>query len=122
MGTLAQIAAVSASETVEAENTPENTIDADADTKWAANGLQWIQYDLGSAKNVTAVGLLWMTPTSRIQNYSISFSTDGVNWEEIFDGKSAATETGMEYFMTDASNVRYVRITVNGNTREAGLA
>ena len=116
VGTQAQIAAVSASETVEAENTPENTIDANTDTKWAANGLQWIQYDLGSAKHVTAVGLLWLTPTARTQNYSISFSADGVNWETVFDGKSAATQTGMEYFMADASNVRYVRITVNGNT------
>src|SRR6266545_1999185 len=37
-------------------NVPANTVDNDLSTRWSANGdAQWIRYDLGARKRVTAV-------------------------------------------------------------------
>jgi len=111
-----KIAGVEASAVAEAQNTPENTIDNDLSTKWSANGSQWIKYDLGSAKKVSSVGIQWLTPTSRIQKYSVELSEDGEKWTKVFGGTSLGTTEGMEYIITDNAEVRYVRISVNGTT------
>lgn len=115
-GSPAQIKSVIASDIPQEENIPENTIDGDADTKWAAEGRQWIKYDLGEAKTVTAVGTWWMSQTARTQNYSISVSSDGINWEKLFDGKSSKKQNSIEYFMMNKENVRYILLDVNGNS------
>lgn len=114
-GTKADIAEVSASATVEAENTPENTIDGKSDTKWAAEGRQWIMYDLGAEKDVTAVGTQWLNQTSRTQNYSVELSSDGENWQTVYDGKSSTKSGEMQYVIANAA-ARFVRISVSGTS------
>ena len=110
------IEGVEASAIAEANNTPENTIDGDMETKWSANGSQWIKYDLGSVKNIGCVGIQWLTPTSRTQRYSLELSEDGESWTQLFSGMSLGTTEGMEYVVTDGFEARYVRISVNGTT------
>jgi len=111
-----KIMGVEASAVAEVNNPPENTMDNDNATKWAANGSQWIKYDLGSVKNVGAVGIQWLTPTSRTQRYSLEVSSDGEAWTQLFAGMSMGTTEGMEYIITDAIEARYVRLSVNGTT------
>ena len=110
------ISNVEASAIAEANNIPENTIDGDYETKWSANGNQWIKYDLGSLKNIGAVGIQWLTPTSRTQRYSLEVSTDGEAWTQLFTGMSRGTTEGMEYVITDSIEARYVRLSVSGTT------
>lgn len=105
---------VEASEVVESQNTPENTIDGDNTTKWAANRKQWIKYDLGSEKTVDAVGLLWMNAASRVQKYSVEVSKNGTDWTTVFDGNSLRVSDDMEYLVTSHASARYIRVTVSG--------
>lgn len=111
-----KIEGVEASAIAEANNPPENTIDNNNETKWAANGNQWIKYDLGSLKKIGAVGIQWLTPTSRTQRYSLEVSADGEAWTQMFTGMSLGTTEGMEYIMTDSIEARYVRLSINGTT------
>ncbi len=111
-----KVSGVEASAIAEVQNTPENTIDNNSETKWSANGKQWIKYDLGSEKKVDAVGILWMSPTTRTQHYSVEVSSDGESWSQLFNGMSMGTVDGMEYILTDGVNARYVRLSVNGTT------
>ena len=105
-----------ASAVVEPQNPPENCIDNDPSTKWAANGKQWIKFDLGSVKKIDAVGLLWMNPTERTQKYSVEVSTDNSYWTQIFNGMSLGDVEGTEYILTDGIEAQFVRVSVNGTT------
>ena len=111
-----RVSGVEASATTEEQNKPENTIDNDPQTKWSANGKQWIRYDLGIERKIDAVGILWMDPTDRTESYSVEISSDGVTWVQLFNGRSLGTKDGMEYVLTDGINARYVRLSVNGTT------
>lgn len=110
---------VTASAVAEAENVPENTTDLNPNTKWSANGAQWIMYDLGEVKKLGYIGLLWLNSTQRSQNYSIELSTDGESFEKVFDGQSDRDISGMEYINLLSRDARYVRVNVNGTSAGA---
>lgn len=107
---------VSASVVAEVGNEPEKTIDGDVATKWAADGKQWIEYDLGSEQTVGAIGLYWMTPSARKQNFVVQVSSDGKAYTSVFDGQSSGAVIAMEYLMLDNVQARYVRLDVNGTS------
>lgn len=110
------VKSVSASVIAEAENPPEKTIDGDVTTKWSGEGTQWIEYDLGSEQTISAIGLYWMTPSARKQNFGVEISTDGKTYTGVFDGQSSGTAIAMEYLMLDNVTARYVRVNVNGTS------
>lgn len=111
-----KVQSTSASETVQAENPPEMTIDGDINTRWAGEGKQWIMYDLGSEQTIGSIGLYWLTPSARTQNFGVEISVDGKNYETVYDGKSSGTAIAWEYLMLDNVKARYVRINVNGTS------
>ena len=54
---------------------PEDTIDADLNTRWSALGCgQWIEYDLESTTNVGLVKIAWLTPNRAIDTAMILIS------------------------------------------------
>ncbi|MFD0598538.1 choice-of-anchor D domain-containing protein [Catellatospora coxensis] len=83
---------------------------------------QWLQADLGSAKQVSSVTLKLPPPSAwgaRTQTLSISGSTDGTNFSTLkasagylFD--PAAGNTATATFTT--ASVRYLRVTITANT------
>ena len=72
-------------------------------------------YDLGAEKDVTAVGTQWLNQTSRTQNYSVELSSDGENWQTVYDGKSSTKSGEMQYVIANAA-ARFVRISVSGTS------
>ncbi|MFD0717552.1 DNRLRE domain-containing protein [Paenibacillus sp. GCM10027626] len=98
-------------------NVAENTLDGDYNTRWSSDGNgEWIQYDLGSIKDVRTVSAAWYNGNARKANFTITVSKDGIAWEEVYSGQSSGRTTLLEHYDIGAQQARYVRITGYGNS------
>jgi len=101
----------------EVGNVPSNVLDGSLSTRWASNGIgQWIRADLGSVQNICSVGIAWYNGNARQYHFVIATSTDGTTFTNKFSGDSSGTTLNSEKYAFAATDARYVRITVNGNT------
>jgi hypothetical protein len=96
---------------------PEDTIDADLNTRWSALGCgQWIEYDLESTTNVGLVKIAWLNGDRRMATFEIEVSSDGINWSQVYSGQSSGTTVNLESYDFNDLAARYVRIVGCGNT------
>ena len=110
------ISSVVASAEPEPQNNALNTIDGDLNTRWSAEGEQWILYDIGSVNTVANLDIAFFSGDVRSTIFDIQVSEDSVNWTEVFSGQSSGTTTSQESFdFTDLSG-RYIRLDCHGNT------
>jgi hypothetical protein len=101
----------------ESGNPPSNTIDNNLNTRWSNYGIgSWIRADLGSQKFISGVDIAWYKGDNRKNDFVISISSNGKTFKKIFSGKSSGTTASPEKYNVNRST-RYVRITVNGNTK-----
>lgn len=98
-------------------NTPDKTLDRDYNTRWSAEGEQWIKYDLLSEKTVTTVDIAFWDGHKRSFFFSIELSADDENWTEVFNGQSSGKTDSYETFQVGPRKARYVRINGRGNTK-----
>lgn len=110
------IKSVKASDVPEVANIPDMTFDGDLITRWAAEGQQWIEYDLGEVVPINCVMLAFMNGSARKAFFSIELSEDGKNYNSVFDGSSSGTIDGFENYSFSQEDARYVRINVKGNS------
>jgi predicted small secreted protein len=110
------IAAVSAS--ANDGNVPANVLDGSLSTRWSCLGIGcWIRADLGANRSITDVAVAWYAGNTRVNNYVISVSSDGVTYTQVATGRSSGTTLQLErYALPSPASARYVRVTVNGNT------
>ena len=119
---LASVARITASSS-EPDNSPEQTIDNDLGTRWAAPGTgSWIQYDLGAERTVTAVGLGFYRGEERIAYIQITTSLDGTTWSPPVSFQSSGTTNDTQVFDLADVRARYVRIISLGNSRNESAA
>jgi hypothetical protein len=97
-------------------NYPENTLDGDLATRWSAEGVQWIKYDLCEVHTISAIEMAFYYGDLRTSNFKIETSNDDEKWKEIFDGSSSGTTAGLESIDIMESHGRYVKITGSGNS------
>ena len=98
-------------------NLPQYTRDNNYNTRWSNLGLpSWIQYDLGSSKTVCNVDIAWYRGTSRVNSFTVSVSSDKVNFQPILSATSSAQTMSLERYDVPDTVARYVRITVTANT------
>ncbi|HXW12761.1 MAG TPA: discoidin domain-containing protein [Nitrososphaeraceae archaeon] len=98
-------------------NVPSNVLDNNLNTRWSSHGIgQWIRADLGSTKNICSVDIAWYAGNARQYHFVIATSTDGTTFTNKFSGDSSGTTLNSEKYTFAATDARYVRITVNGNT------
>ena len=98
-------------------NVPQNVLDNNLNTRWSSLGVgQWIRADLGSTQNICSVDIAWYKGNERAYNFVISTSTDGTTFTNKLSSTSSGTTTNSEKYIIPATDARYVRITVNGNT------
>lgn len=109
------VAGVTASDT-QIPNIPENTIDKNMDTRWSAEGKEWIQYDLGEAKTVNCLSVAWFKGNERYTTFDIMVSNDGLNWNLVYTGAGTGTTIDPEVYDFSDVTARYVRIKVYGNS------
>src|SRR5690606_23613048 len=100
---------VLASAIPEANNSPDKTVDGDFTTRWASEGNQWIQYDLGEERELGAVSIAYISGDARLAYFSISTSQDGSNWTTVYaDGVSSGVTLEPEVFHFPSTQARYV--------------
>jgi F5/8 type C domain len=98
-------------------NVPSNVLDNNLATRWSSFGIgQWIRADLGSIKNICSVDIAWYNGNTRVNHFVIATSTDGTTFTNKFSGDSSGTTLNSEKYVIPATDARYVRVTVNGNT------
>ncbi|HEY7777629.1 MAG TPA: discoidin domain-containing protein, partial [Nitrososphaeraceae archaeon] len=98
-------------------NVPSNVLDNNLNTRWSSNGIgQFIRADLGSIKNICSVDIAWYNGNARQYHFVIATSTDGTTFTNKFSGDSSGTTLNSQKYTIPATDARYVRITVNGNT------
>ncbi|MEF3305266.1 Ig-like domain-containing protein [Paenibacillus sp. GYB003] len=98
-------------------NVPANTLDDDWNTRWSAEGEQWIRYDLGEAKRVNGVSIAFYQGDLRYSYFDIQLSADGAAWTTVFSGRSSGKSSGHETFVFPESMAKYVRIQGHGNSQ-----
>jgi hypothetical protein len=98
-------------------NVPSNVLDNNLNTRWSSFGIgQFITADLGSVQNICSVDIAWYRGNERIYNFVISTSTDGNTFTTKLTSTSSGTTLNSEKYFISATDARFVRVTVNGNT------
>lgn len=105
--------------TFQEPNSPENTLDGNLSTRWSAEGVQWIKYDLCVVHTVSAMEMAFYYGDLRASYFKIETSSDDERWKEIFNGSSSGTTAGLESIDITESYGRFVRITGSGNSSNA---
>src|SRR5439155_3207947 len=78
-------------------NVPGNTVDNNLGTRWSAIGDgQWIQYDLGTARTVTRVGIAVYNGNTRQNRFDLQLSSDNVTWTTVISGGLTVANTTLE--------------------------
>jgi len=97
-----------------------NTLDGDLDTRWSEKGDgEWIEYDLGTTRNITSVNLAFhkgdeRDSTVEIIAFDASRSSETVIWSK--DKSQPSRTKSLQNYNTVDISARYVRIVGYGNT------
>ena len=99
------------------ENAKQNMLDGDYNTRWTSNNVkgEYAIFDLGTEENIDTIGLAFWKGNVRNYSFTVLVSSDGKNWEEVFDGANSGTSENMEIFDIYSTG-RYIKIVHNGNT------
>ncbi len=100
-------------------NIPENTLDGDLATRWSAEGVQWIKYDMCVVHTISSLEMAFYYGDTRASNFKVEVGTDDENWTEVFTGSSSGTTAELEEIDISESVGRYLRITGSGNSSNA---
>jgi heparin/heparan-sulfate lyase len=95
---------------------PVNTIDENFGTCWVGENEQWLQYDLGTEKEVGAVAIAYGN-AYRKPFFDIEVSSDGTSWTNVYkDGVVNFDTKELITFKFNAATARYVRILCHGHS------
>lgn len=98
-------------------NFAENAIDGDYETRWSAEGEQWVVFELEDAVPIGYVGAAQYNGNNgNPAVFDLDISLDGENWTTVWSGKSSGTTNSMEAYDMKKTNAKYVRY--NGHGRE----
>lgn len=100
-------------------NVPENTLDGDLGTSWAARGGPTIIFDMGEVREISYLGLAikQFNNDGRRQIFNVYTSEDGENYETIMvDGYTSGTILLEEVFKLPKRKARYLKIKGKGST------
>ncbi|SEK57473.1 Fibronectin type III domain-containing protein [Aquimarina amphilecti] len=106
---------------------PENTVDGEienTESRWSSNGYtgKYITYDLGTIKTISSVKIAWFKGDEREAYFKIRVGNSTSSLTTVFDAKtigSSGITEGLETFDFEDVDVRYVRISSFGNSKNS---
>jgi hypothetical protein len=115
------VLSVSASQTPQEANVPENVLDGDLSTKWTASNVTDstpadLTLELEKTYMLTKVSLGFGVGNSRTYVFSVSLSTDGENYETVINRQESAKTLDEQYFSFNQNAAKYVKFTFYGRT------
>ncbi len=112
----AKIESIAVSQTPESVNKAENMLDGNRDTVWASTGKATAVADLGKVRKARKVNVyLKKYEDGRTLPLKIEISADGEKWADGLD-LTIGSNTGYAAELDIYEDIRYVRISVNGNS------
>ena len=104
----------------EVDNVGENMFDQDLGTRWTAYDLEaTATLELTQQCDISAVALGFWKGNSRVYEFDISVSTDGVNYTKVGSYHSSGEEEDYEIFRFPTVQAKYVRYTGHGNNENS---
>jgi hypothetical protein len=98
-------------------HTELNAVDGNSSTYWSKYGLDsWIELDLGSEKEICDIDISWYKGDSREYKFTISTSSDGEIFSNLFSENSSGLTSGPEKFDIPDIKTRFLKITVHDNS------
>ena len=99
-------------------NTPENSMDGDFVSRWAAEGSAWIKYTFIEPREISSVWIAYYSASeTRKAKLEIQVSEDGENFVSVFKGMSTASKVELEEFkLPQPMTVKAVKVLGDGNT------
>ena len=98
---------------------PRNTRDKNQNTRWSAEGSQYIEYLLPESQTINYVGISFFRGDIRKANFKILVSNNGGDYATVFDGSSSGNITDIEKFYFDTKTVDKIRIEGSGNSTDS---
>jgi outer membrane protein assembly factor BamB len=94
------------------------TVDRDLTTRWAPAraGAEWLLYDLGSKRDVSAVTVVWFSRTLQPVDLTITLSADGRTFWEADRGALCGKGTNSTLRSFSPQPARFVRIALKGGS------
>ncbi|WP_458628303.1 choice-of-anchor Q domain-containing protein [Winogradskyella sp. PC D3.3] len=96
-------------------NPSSNAFDGDTQTKWAAEGNQWIQKGFCEIVTIQSVDITFGLGDARAYSFVIEVSTDGRNFTQVHSATSTGTTTNAEHFDFVDVSAKYLRIAGSGS-------
>lgn len=91
--------------------------DGDVATRWAAEGAsEWITYEFKEVSTVKSIYTLYFSGTARIYALKLYASTDGVNFTQIFDGKTSGKSDEDVFTLDKEVSAKYIKLVGGGNS------
>jgi hypothetical protein len=100
---------------------PELALDQSRDTSWQSeisDAPQWLQLDFQEEREYGGVIIQW-EPTTRIREFDLQASNDGVEWKTVYSTHQAHGERSYIYLPNSTS--RYVRLDLHKNAGSTGF-
>lgn len=113
------ITGIEVSSTPQPENHKDNMVDNDRASRWTALALnESAVFDLGTVKDVNAVGASFWQGDTRIYRFDLYYSVDGENYLPLLSQAESSTDKGEDYnvFSFDTVKARYIKLVGLGNT------
>lgn len=109
----------------ESGGSPQNAIDGDLDTYWAASPFprQW-RLDLRAVHPLRTIQVFPYWGDGRSYRYTIELSADGENWSKVVDmsaNEQPSSGEGHKHVLANAVSARYMRIDMIGNSANVGV-
>ncbi|KAB1068067.1 T9SS type A sorting domain-containing protein [Tamlana haliotis] len=96
-------------------NPSSNAFDGDIETKWAAEGNQWIQKNYCELTTIQSVDITFDLGDERAYSFVIEVSTDGRNFNQVLSATSSGSTTNSESFDFSDVSAKYIRIVGSGS-------
>ena len=101
----------------------DDTVDGSLATRWEAAGDgQWIEYDLGSPREIAKVAVAFHQGNRRASRFDLQVSDDRSSWQTVASPISSAATTRRETYDFADVRGRYLRVVGHGNSRDASNA
>jgi hypothetical protein len=98
---------------------PANVLENNLTTRWSHEGEgSWLVADLGAPKTVCGVAIAWHKGNERVNHFVVQGSLDGKTFADLYRGDSSGKTLALEqYAAAQPTGARFLRVIVNGNTR-----
>ncbi|WP_411847600.1 discoidin domain-containing protein [Roseibacillus persicicus] len=115
--TVSTISPATVSASMTSSGSAAATLDGNGSTFWSADGLgEWIQYDLGTSRNLYQASVQWLNGNTLQYDFEIQVSNSSSGpWTNVFSGTSTGS-IGFEEYNFPTQNARYLRVVGQGNS------